>query len=80
MRTAASRKCFIAMTSYQKDVVKDFRGTVHLSQDDDHLVVDELLKLPQITDHLHLQLCSDLRGDDNKSVQCSYWKHFAAFM
>lgn len=40
---------------------KDFSGAVHLSQDDDHLIVYELLKLPQVTHHLHLQLCSDLK-------------------
>ena len=52
----------MAHGSHQVDVFKDFRGAVHLSQDDDHLVVDELLKLPQVTHHLHLQLCSDLVG------------------
>lgn len=41
-------------------MLEDFRGAVHLSQDDDHLVVYELLELPQVADHLHLQLGSDL--------------------
>lgn len=43
-------------------MIKDLGGTVHLSQDDDHLVVYELFELPQVTNHLHLQLCSDLRN------------------
>lgn len=46
--------------SYQIDMFKDFSGAVHLSQDEDHLVVYVLLKLPQVTHHQHLQLCSDL--------------------
>lgn len=55
---------FYQKGSYQIDVFEDFSGTVHLSQDDNHLIVYELLKLPQVTHHLHLQLCSDL-GKDN---------------
>lgn len=43
-------------------MVKDFSGAVHLSQDDYHFIVYELLKLPQVTNHLHLQLCSNLTG------------------
>ena len=43
-------------------MVKDLSGAVHLAQDDDHLVVDELLELSEVTGHLHLQLCADLRG------------------
>lgn len=39
--------------SYQIDVFKDFSGTVHLSQDNDHFVAYELFKLPQVTHHLH---------------------------
>lgn len=46
---------------YQKDVFKDLRGTVHLAQDDNHLVVDELLELSQVARHVHFQLGSDLR-------------------
>jgi len=53
---------------HQIDVFKDFSGAVHLPQDGDHLVVYELLKLPQVTNHLHLQLRSDLVGRQNKNV------------
>lgn len=53
--------------SYQIDVFKDFSGAVHLSQDDNHLIVYELLKLPQVTHHLDLQLCSDLGKDNNNN-------------
>lgn len=53
--------------SYQIDMFKYFSGAIHLSQDDNHLVVYELLKLPQVTNHLHLQLCPDLEKDDNNS-------------
>ena len=44
-------------------MVKDLGGTVHLAQDDDHLVVDELLELPQVAPHLHLQLGADLKEE-----------------
>ena len=50
------------MASYQVHVVEDLGGAVHLAQDDDHLVVDELFELPQVAHHLHLQLCADLPG------------------
>ena len=49
-------------------MVKDLSGAVHLTQDDDHLVVDVLLKLPQVTSHVHLQLCADLRGQGRKGL------------
>lgn len=46
--------------SHQVDVFEDLGGTVHLAQDHNHLVADELLELGQVADHLHLQLGSDL--------------------
>jgi len=49
--------------SHQVNVVKDLGGAVHLAQDDDHLVVDELLELAQVARHLHLQLGADLPGE-----------------
>lgn len=42
-------------------MIEDLSGAVHLSQDDDHLIIDKLLELPQVADHLHLQLRADLR-------------------
>lgn len=45
---------------YQKDVFKDLRRTVHLAQDDNHLIVYELLELSQVAGHVHFQLSSDL--------------------
>lgn len=51
---------------------KDLRRTVHLTQDDDHLFVNEALELSQVARHVHLQLGSDLwntRG--RKSAQVS---------
>lgn len=49
-------------STYQEDVVKDLRRTVHLAQNDNHLIVDELLELSQIACHVHFQLCSDLKN------------------
>lgn len=40
---------------------KDLCGTVHLTQDDNHLFVNEALELPQVACHVHFQLCPDLR-------------------
>ena len=42
-------------------MVKDKRGLVHLSQDQKHLVVNELLVLFEVTAHMLLQLVTDLR-------------------
>lgn len=40
---------------------KDLCRTVHLAQDDNHLVVDEFLELSQVAGHVHFQLRPDLR-------------------
>lgn len=45
---------------YQVDMVKDECGFVHLAQDQQHLIVDELFVLLQVTVHVLLQLCTDL--------------------
>lgn len=63
--------CAVCVWTYQVDVVKDLCGAVHLSQDDDHLVVDELFELPQVTHHLHLQLCADLEA--HTTVKTRVW-------
>lgn len=39
---------------------KDLSRTVHLTQDDDHLFVNEALELSQVARHVHLQLRSNL--------------------
>lgn len=37
----------------QVNMVKDLCGTVHLAQNDDHLIINELLELSQVANHLH---------------------------
>lgn len=49
-------------------MVEDKGGLVHLAQDEQHLVIDELLEFFQVAVHLLLQLIADLwagqsRGD-----------------
>ncbi len=62
-------------------MVKDLRGAVHLAQDNNHLIIDELLELPQVANHLHLQLCANLKGkvihiiDVNLKIDWYYLKH-----
>lgn len=46
--------------SHQVDVVKDEGGFVHLAQDQQHLIVDELFVLFQVTVHVLFHLCADL--------------------
>lgn len=53
-------------STYQEDVIKDLRRTVHLAQDDNHLIVDELLELSQVACHVHFQLCSDLKNTSSQ--------------
>lgn len=48
------------MVAHQVDVVKNGRGLVHLTQDEQHFVVDELLKFFQVAAHVLLQLVADL--------------------
>lgn len=43
-------------------MLEDLSWAVHLTQDDDHLIINVLFKLPQIAPHLHFQLCADLIG------------------
>lgn len=51
---------------------KDLRRTVHLTQDDNHLFVNEALELSQVARHVHLQLGSDLWNTrSRKSAQVS---------
>lgn len=41
-------------------MLKYLSGAIHLTQDDNHLIVDVLFKLSQVTTHVHFQLCADL--------------------
>ena len=51
----------------QVEVIKDECCLVHLAQDQQHLVVNELLVLHQVTAHMLLQLCSDLTGQHSQT-------------
>lgn len=42
-------------------MIKDECGLVHLAQDEQHLVVDELFVVLQLALHVLLQLCADLK-------------------
>lgn len=65
--------CAVEYT-YQKDMFKDLRRTVHLTQDDNHLFVNEALELSQVARHVHLQLCSDLwNTQGQKSTRVSFY-------
>lgn len=44
-------------------------GAVHLTQDDNHLIINVLFKLSQVTPHLHFQLCADLIGQKSNQWQ-----------
>lgn len=46
--------------SHQVDVVEDESCFVHLAQDEQHLVVNELFVFLQVAVHVLLQLCTDL--------------------
>lgn len=52
------------MLSHQVDVVKDEGCFVHLAQDQQHLVVNELFVLHQVAVHVLFQLCTDLRRNE----------------
>lgn len=41
-------------------MIKDESGFVHLAQDEEHLIVNELFVLLQVTVHVLFQLCADL--------------------
>lgn len=45
-------------------MIKYLRGAVHLPKDHYHFIVNELFELPQVTHHLHLQLCAYLGGEE----------------
>lgn len=43
-------------------MLKNFSRAVHLTQDDNHLIINVLFKLSQVTPHLYFQLRADLIG------------------
>lgn len=54
-------------------MVKYLRGAVHLPKDHYHFIVNELLELPQVTHHLHLQLSADLgEEEEHKEAMGSF--------
>lgn len=57
-KPASTRGC----ASYKIKMIEDKGRLVHLAQDEQHLVIDELLELLQVTVHLLLQLIADLRA------------------
>lgn len=54
--------------SYQVDMVKDESGFVHLAQDEEHFIVNELFVLLQVTVHVLFQLCADLPKEKKKTA------------
>lgn len=65
-------------------MVKNMGGFVHLTQDEEHLVVDELFVLCEITAHVLLQLITNLQEhgailfmETLMMKQCLYsWTYF----
>lgn len=54
------KKVNMQKSSHQVHMVKDEGGLVHLTQDQKHLVVDELFVLFEVAAHVLLQLVTDL--------------------
>lgn len=54
LKVAVIINCSAVESTYQKDMFKDLSRTVHLTQDDDHLFVNEALELSQVARHVHL--------------------------
>lgn len=54
-------------TSYKIKMVKDEGGLVHLAQDEQHFIINELLELFQVAVHLLLQLIADLWVGQSRS-------------
>lgn len=47
-------------------MVKDEGGFVHLTQDQQHLIINELFVFLKVAVHVLLQLCTDLNKNNNK--------------
>lgn len=50
-------------------MVKDEGGFVHLTQDQQHLIINELFVFLKVAVHVLLQLCTDLNKNNNKKTQ-----------
>lgn len=50
-------------------MVKDEGGFVHLTQDQQHLIINELFVFLKVAVHVLLQLCTDLNKKNNKKPQ-----------
>lgn len=50
-------------------MVKDEGGFVHLTQDQQHLIINELFVFLKVAVHVLLQLCTDLNKKNNKKNQ-----------
>lgn len=50
-------------------MVKDEGGFVHLTQDQQHLIINELFVFLKVAVHVLLQLCTDLNKNNNKKNQ-----------
>lgn len=50
-------------------MVKDEGGFVHLTQDQQHLIINELFVFLKVAVHVLLQLCTDLNKKNNKKTQ-----------
>lgn len=48
-------------------MVKDEGGFVHLTQDQQHLIINELFVFLKVAVHVLLQLCTDLNKNNNKN-------------
>lgn len=50
-------------------MVKDEGGFVHLTQDQQHLIINELFVFLKVAVHVLLQLCTDLNKKNNNKNQ-----------
>lgn len=58
----------VLKATYQEDVFKDLCRTVHLAQNENHLIVYELFELSQVACHVHFQLSSNLRNKSREET------------
>lgn len=56
-------------------MVKDEGGFVHLTQDQQHLIINELFVFLKVAVHVLLQLCTDLNKNNNKKTQKKTTQH-----
>lgn len=56
-------------------MVKDEGGFVHLTQDQQHLIINELFVFLKVAVHVLLQLCTDLNKKNNNKNQKKTTQH-----